>query len=267
MRALPKHLLRTLARMRSELKVENLKATTARELQRVARTAVQRLNSRWPGWDRILNPRQRQIVTVVNRPTGRGIERAVDPASLLSDLRSADWHVRARAATRLAQVDSGPAVEGLIETLRDSSAEVALSAVDSLAHRRGARVDAALREVIRNREGFFSPLTRAAALTVLAHELEATDLGLVLAAIRDVDSEVSLAAIEALSGSAPQAASSHLLALLKDQTGYYLPPVRRAAAEVLHRGNSLSESDRGELLETEPDAAIRTMLSAPWAAA
>lgn len=101
----------------------------------------------------------------------------------------------------------------------------------------------ALLEVIRNPGGFFHPVTRAAALRALAPRLVGERMTLLVDAVRDVDAEVSLAAI----GSLAQHAPSHvvldaLMPILVDHTGFYLPVVRDTAVNALERAGLLSHA-------------------------
>lgn len=249
--------------------VAELRARSRQVLQRIARQTVQRLSTRWPSWVRLLNPRQRQIVTATRPQEPRPAQPAspVNRAALLRDLQSTDWTVRARAASRLENDASDQAIDGLVTALRDPSAEVALAAIDSLARQSGPRVATALRDVFANADGFFSPLTRAAALAALAERLPGNEFKVVFDAIHDVDSEVSLAAIGALQRSKPEAATEKLVAVLRDESGYFLPPVREAAAYALRKIGNLPEGQRATLLETESDPAVRRALGASLASA
>jgi hypothetical protein len=131
----------------------------------------------------------------------------------------------------------------LIDQLRSENAEVAVPAATELGNRDGDDSLEALLEVLRNPDGFFHPVTRAAALRALAPRLAGERLTLLVDAVRDVDAEVSLAAI----GSLAQHAPSHvvldaLMPILADHTGFYLPVVRDTAVSALERAGLLSHA-------------------------
>jgi hypothetical protein len=59
--------------------------------------------------------------------------------------------------------------------------------------------------------------------------------------VRDIDAEVSMAAIDAVAQRAPQAvAIDCLLPVVVDETGFFLPVVRAAATRALERAGLLS---------------------------
>lgn len=151
-------------------------------------------------------------------------------------------------------------VPSLVRALRDPSVEVALRAIDELSRHPGPTAAGALRDVLSNADRYFHPAVRAAAVTALAETLPAADLVLLVEAIGDVDAEVSLATLEALAERAPSLVAPHALHVLRDRSGYYLPLVRRAAAEALLRSRELSPAFARELSESEPDPSIRDLL-------
>lgn len=170
------------------------------------------------------------------------------------------WEARADAARALADA-AGPAVtDALARALRDSCAEVAVAAVDALGGRGDPRAIDALLSVLANADGFFSPLTRTAAVLNLARLLPAGRLAPVLEAVHDLQAEVSIAAIAAVAQHAPQLAATTLLPIVHDNTGYHLPLVRLAAAHALERSGALPSARAAELLQSESDAAVRTAL-------
>jgi HEAT repeat protein len=183
------------------------------------------------------------------------------PESLLEELSSAhDWQSRARAAEHLTSVVADGVVPGLVRALSDPSVEVALAAMEALSRRRDPRVDAALLEVVRSTDGYYSPVTRACAVGVLAKRLSRSELAPIFDAVRDVDADVSVTAIRAVAEHAPVEASPILLPLLMDRSGYYLPIVRLAATKALRDAGALTPDVAGQLLESEPDSVVRQVL-------
>ena len=71
---------------------------------------------------------------------------------------------------------------------------------------------------------------------------------------------MSLAAIAAITEHAPHAAADHILPLLEDRSGYYLPFVRLSAVNGLARAGALGHHDAVRLRRHEQDDAVRTAL-------
>jgi HEAT repeat protein len=181
-------------------------------------------------------------------------------------LSSPHWEQRLKAVQNLGEEPHSLHVPALLAALRDESAEVASAAALALGARGGEEASAALREVLANRQGFFSPVTRAAAVQALGRCLPAAELDPVRAALCDVDAEVSLAAIATLAQAAPKDAVRDLLPILQDVTGYFLPLVRLAAANALLQTTSLGEDEITAILSRERDPAIQRLFGAARAA-
>lgn len=173
---------------------------------------------------------------------------------------AARWQARADAARALADAEGEPVAQALIAALRDRSAEVAASAATALAAHHTPEVIDALRGVLANPKQRFHALARAAAVTSLAACLDTAELAPVAAAIRDQDAEVSIAAIAALAERAPDVVSEHVLPVLRDGNGYFLPLVRLAAVHALRRAGALDAALVEELLVQEGDAQVRAVL-------
>lgn len=122
-------------------------------------------------------------------------------------------------------------VAALVAVLRGPVAEEAAQAAETLGTRRSARAREALLEALENRDGYFSPLTRVAAVKALARS--ADDDGPLCDAARDVDPDVSLAAIEALTARGGPAALAALAEIAEDDSVFFLPATRKAAAKGL----------------------------------
>jgi HEAT repeat protein len=122
-----------------------------------------------------------------------------------------------------------PSVASLIAALRGPEPDAAVAAAGELGGRRSERAREALVEALRNRDGYTSPRTRIAALRALAKSLREGEEARLAEAARDVDPDVSLAAIEALAEGGGAAARDALEEIAEDQTVFVLPVARRAA--------------------------------------
>ena len=175
---------------------------------------------------------------------------------------SSRGHARARARGNdaLASVEGESVREALVRALRDPSAEVAITAIDALAQRHDRMSLDALRSVLDNADGFFSPVTRVAALSALGRIVSDGDLAPVVACVRDFDAEVSIAAIAVVADRKRSTAAEYLLPVLQDPSGYFLPLVRLAAANALIRADALTPELALRLLEGEHPSAVRRVL-------
>jgi HEAT repeat protein len=239
-------------------------------VQRLGSQTWQRVLARWPALaDLVGDGQPRPSATAAGTSGVRpGIEDAPADAVLLTPElwcaqlrdRAAAWEARAHAATALGQCQ-GPAVAtALIAALEDPSAEVAAAAATALARQEDARALEALRQALENPEGHLSPITRAAALSGLADRLSGAELAPVLDAVRDQDAEVSIAAIAAVAERAPERSELHLLPVVRNEAGYFLPLVRLAATKALERTGVLGSPLAQELLGNESDSDIRFVL-------
>jgi HEAT repeat protein len=184
----------------------------------------------------------------------------IDPEPLLVQLETERaWQRRAAAARALGEHDAPRAISGLVNALRDTSAEVAAAAAGSLGQQRDPRAVTALRAVVDNVDRFYNSATRAAAITALASRK--TDLEPVFDAVRDMDAEVSVAAVFAILEFMPQAAAKQLMPVLKDRSGYFLPLVRVAALHALTRTGTLTSEMATELLQSEQDGDVKAALT------
>lgn len=133
----------------------------------------------------------------------------------------------------------------LIATLRDASAEAAAVAALKLGSRSEPEAAQALRAALENADGYFNPLTRVAALQAftlrLPPEPNAGEVATLTSLVRDIDAEVSMAAIDAVAQRASSSAAiDSLLPVVLDETGFFLPIVRAAATRALERAGLLS---------------------------
>jgi hypothetical protein len=133
----------------------------------------------------------------------------------------------------------------LIAALRDPSAEAAAVAALKLGSRREPEAEQALCDALTNADGYFNPLTRVAALQAFTLRLPAEpssgEVATLTSLVRDIDAEVSMAAIDAVAQRAPASiAIDSLLPVVIDETGFFLPIVRAAATRALERAGLLS---------------------------
>jgi hypothetical protein len=238
-------------------------------VQRLGSQTWQRMLARWPALaDLVGDGQPRSSPTGAVKSGVRSVQNSPADAVLLSPELwcaqlidpAAGWEARADAATALQQCQGDAVVMALIAALEDPSAEVAAAAAGALAHQEDARALQALRTVLENPAGHLSPITRAAALSGLADRLSGAELAPVLDAVRDQDAEVSIAAIAAIAERAPERSELHLMPVVRNEAGYFLPLVRLAATKALERTGVLGSPLAQELLGNESDSEIRFVL-------
>lgn len=217
------HLL-LLARARIEALEPRVQAEVSPRVQRFGKGLWQRITTRFPGLSDLVGepgrPRQPPSRAAANGQASNAVLTQLEPAPV-EDLAT------------------------LIAALRDPSAEVAAVAALKLGARREPEAAAALRDALSNTDGYFSPLTRVAALQAftlrLPAEPDASEVQTLIELVRDIDAEVSMAAIDAVAQRAPQAmAIDCLLPVVVDETGFFLPIVRAAATRALERAGLLT---------------------------
>lgn len=248
-------------------------AVSARVVQRstaAGLAASRKLAARWPLLAELLREPGQSVSSWWQEPTrpqpqpftAHGVAlgaEAVD-ALIAQLVASSSWQVRASAAMSLGHVTTDGVVPALVRALRDHSVEVAVAAVDALSSQRGDGALSELLAVLENRDGYFNPVTRVAAISALARRLELGRFDPVFAALRDIDAEVSIAAVAVIAERVPSRAGKLLLPVLCDRTGYYLPIVRLAVANALERTGALHAGVVGEILPHELDPAVRRVL-------
>jgi hypothetical protein len=198
-------------------------------LQRVTQHGLERLKARIPELAELLDgtpkkraPRTQSKTSVSALP------------ELLALLGARDYQTRTKAAQALANHRDEEAIEALVGVLRDRSVEVAVAAATALSVSGGGRARRALLAVLDNAEGYYHPLTRAAAVHGLGG-LTRDDHMPLQRALRDQDAEVSIAAISALSSSYARESTIALLGVVENTEGFFLPITRLAAARGLER--------------------------------
>jgi HEAT repeat protein len=181
--------------------------------------------------------------------------------ALIAQLVAASaWQARAGAALSLAHHPGEDVVTALVRALRDPSVEVAVAAVDALVSHADESATQALLCVLKNHDGYFSPITRVAAISALSQRLDVAHYAPLFSAVRDIDAEVSIAAAAVITERMPHAESAQLLSVLRDTSGFYLPIVRLAVADALERAGILHAGVAEELLPSERDACVRRVL-------
>lgn len=226
-------------------------------IQRVTARGLQRLKARIPELADLLDgPKPKP------RPKSQADTRAPTTSlpELLQMLCANDYTVRAKAAQTLANYREPEALDGLVGALRDASVEVAVAAATSLSVAGGERAVASLLGVLANTEGFYHPLVRAAAVHGLGGVLPRDERGPLVRALRDVDAEVSIAAIGAFSNSIGRDSATALLAVVENTDGFYLPITRLAAARGLERLPPYGTSDLERVRSWESDPAVGDVL-------
>jgi HEAT repeat protein len=238
-------------------------------------SAVQALARRWPRFAEIIGiatetrdaaPTARTVVTTdeVEGPSKLARTRT---ASLEALRGAADFVDRVGAARALAFTQDEETTAALAMALRDASAEVAVEAAEALGSHRGPSAVAALRAVLDNRDGYYSPVTRAASVRSLGALLPSGQATPIAGAVTDVDPVVSLAAIAALADRDEPASMDALSGVLENRAGYYLPLTRQAAARALLRLRRWDEERYRDLMENEADDDVRETLVALRASA
>lgn len=223
-------------------------------LQRVTQRGLERLSARIPELAYFLGGRARDAAPFEVRA-----DHTLD--ELLTRVVASDYHVRAQAAQALANRSEAAAFDALVLALRDRSVEVAVSAATSLSILGGDAARDALLQVLENHEGFYHPLSRAAAVHGLGLLLGRTERAPLHRALRDVNAEVSIAAISALSANPTPETREVLLQVVGNEDGFFLPITRLAAARGLERlPGSCSASELDGVLARENDPLTRTAL-------
>lgn len=154
------------------------------------------------------------------------------------------------------------ASEGLGRALRDPSAEVAIAAAEALAGTANRKARRELVAAVRNSDGYHTPSVRRASLRALGRPRSEEERAIVDASLRDVDPDVCIAAAEILGALRDREATDALCRLLEDQSGFYLPATRLAAARALVLCAGLAPARVRELRRVESDSAVAAALEA-----
>ncbi|MET0341977.1 MAG: HEAT repeat domain-containing protein [Polyangiales bacterium] len=250
-------------------------------VQRITKRGIERLTARFPELNELLRATP-SAERAANRPdvaVGPSTRAKVAPeptpiaptpddaanaaltARLRADLTARDYETRAKAARGLAAHRTPEVVEALIGALRDRSVEVAVAAATSLAIMGDAGARAGLLAVLENAEGYYHPLARAAAVRGLGPLLTGEQRGPLQLALRDLDAEVSIAAIAALSAQASSDGAAALLHVVENADGFYLPITRLAAARALERLPPSAPAELEALRAREPDVLVGEALT------
>jgi HEAT repeats len=183
------------------------------------------------------------------------------PSHLLAELRSSEWSVRADAAKALAAFGDPEAVDALVHALGDSSVEVAVNAAAALGAVGGEGARAGLLAVVQGGDGRYSSTTRTASLFALDALLAPDETEPLRAATRDFDADVSVTAIGVLAARGGHVAAGELLGIVEDETGFFMPTTRLAAAHGLSRVAPLDATGVERAWSREQDPAVYDALS------
>jgi HEAT repeat protein len=239
----------------------------ASQVQRLGERAFARMLARWPALAELVaaptkakRTRKQPAVKPASGVELRTLDETALEVLVVQLVAAPSWQNRASAANALAQLDGDGVREALTHALRDPSVEVAIAAVDALARRADRAAQESLRAVLDNVDGYFSPVTRVAALSALGRLVNDGELASIMACVRDLDAEVSIAAIAVVADRKRSTAAEHLLPVLQDGSGYFLPIVRLAAANALVRAGALPPALAQQLLDREQASAVRRVL-------
>jgi HEAT repeat protein len=223
-------------------------------VQRVTQRGLERLRARIPQLAELLGEAPRAAPKQCARPV------ASDLPALLSWLSARDYQTRLRAVQGLASRGEAEAVEALIATLRDRSVEVAVASATALSVCGAPRAREALLGVLQNTDGYYHALTRAAAVHGLGALLAPAERAPLERALRDLEAEVSIAAISALSARAGPDSRPALLSVIENADGFFLPITRLAAARGLERLPGFAPGELGLLRSRESDPLVGEVL-------
>jgi HEAT repeat protein len=149
--------------------------------------------------------------------------------SLLDDLASPDSARRATAATALGRLADVAAVPALIAALGESDADIAREAATSLGLLHNAAAVEPLIAILKNHDGYFHSVVRAAAARSLGQLRDLRAVVPLIAAIKDPIAEASAEAIRALASLPDPRALPALLEVIRNEHGFYLATARYAA--------------------------------------
>jgi len=229
-------------------------------VQRLTSRGLRRLRERFPDLSAFLDGRIEQSNRPVDAPPPP-LSADVALADLLAQLKGRDYEARVRAARALANHRAPEATSALIVALQDRSVEVGVAAATALAMAAQEQGRAALLDVLTNAEGFYHPLTRAAAVRGLSVLLVGEQRAPLHRALRDLDAEVSIAAIAALSAEPGHEGQDTLIRVLENTDGFYLPISRLAAARALERLPPVEGLNYESLKAREGDALVGEALT------
>jgi HEAT repeat protein len=154
-----------------------------------------------------------------------------------ADVKPANVRPQPTPVANASSVDR-TAIAAHVAALRNNDADFARDAALAL----GALADAAavdpLIQAIRNSDGFYHSVVRAAAATSLAKIGDPRALESLIAAVRDSVAEPSVEAIRALGVLADARAIPTLMEVVRNPDGYFLPVARRAAVTALGSFNA-----------------------------
>jgi hypothetical protein len=155
-------------------------------------------------------------------------------------------------------IDNGT-LTSLLAAAHDSDADTAREAVTSIGLLGDASAVNAVEAILRNVDGYFHPVVRAAASSTLAQLGDTRVVPTLIDTISDPIAEVSAESIRALAALGDFRAVEPLIAVVRNYNGYYRPIARRAAVFALAKlGGELATAELLAVANDESeDAAIR----------
>ncbi len=139
----------------------------------------------------------------------------------------------APAAAAPAVIEANANVATLIQSLRDSDADVARDAAIALGQQGDRSAVESLIDVLDNASGYFHPVVRAAAAASLGQLRDPRAAASLRSAVRDPMAEISAEAVRALADLGQNETVDVLAEVVHNSKGYFLPIVRRAAVLAL----------------------------------
>ncbi len=137
---------------------------------------------------------------------------------------------------------------------------MAIAAAEALAGTTSREARRELVAAVRNADGYHAPSVRRASLRALGRPRSDEERALVDAVLRDVDPDVCIAAVEIVGALRDREATDALCRLLEDDSGFYLPTARLAAARALVGCAGLAPGRVRELRRHENDSAVAAAL-------
>ena len=156
--------------------------------------------------------------------------------------------------------ESATLTAALISALRDPSADTAREAAILLGKSGDAVAVKPLADVVTNLGGYYHSVVRAAACASLGQLGDPSATPALLVGINDPMAEASAEAVRALATLGDRRAIDPLVAVLRNERGYFLPVVRRAAVTAPRQFNDPRAVAALQAIAANPseDAVVRT---------
>jgi HEAT repeat protein len=199
-------------------------------------------------------------------PTAAKAEAA--PALTAVAAAAAPVVAAAAPAAKIAAPAAPSQVPALSEVIRGNDADAAREAATSLGLTKEPAAVEPLIEAIRNADGYFHSVVRAAAATSLAQLGDVRAVDALISAINDPMAEASAEAVRALATLGDARAVKPLIEAASNKDGYFLQVVRRAAVTALGKlgGTEAIAELKRVAADTYEDAVIRSAAESALAA-